>query len=151
MSDDDRAKWQAWTGADVEGRLAGIPTLFLAAPTIAVDHVRHITVVKAWCGHILWGTSYLKRFGWDLLQQQLHEGHQYHTVEVTPELLDEAPDEVAQQCHIMLRLPAPSCWWRLKPTDTVRFDFDHLSVACVGVRHFDRHWPEEYEHDRPTG
>lgn len=141
----DREKWFAWEGEDVEGRLAGVWSLFVAAcpNDKAVEDVR---LLAANYPHVLWGTSFLKAHGFAL---PLERNGQLQTLEVDLEVLRVMPAALLENDtnHVILRLSAPEAKL-LKRTDTIRLDFGNLDVMNAMVQSFTRHEPQDYNIDK---
>lgn len=128
--------WKMWRGVEVEGRLAGVPTLFMDAgvylPDALLEERVHHYYLTAGC---------VEESGWEAVIILCRQVEQPVTLEVTPRQLGDMPAYLSERCHIMLSLDVPQMS-RLKDTDTVKLVMGAYDVFCIT--------PEQMVHTVPS-
>lgn len=135
----DRDSWAQFEGIDVEGRLKGIRTLFIAYGAIPEDAETY--------PHIWFQPQWLQSHGYEDIYPLTQ--HSLVTLEVSQKMIYAIPDDLMSVCHIVLAIPMPMDVNRLKPSDTVRFDLAPMRVACTPYNTFMHSYPHEYKDDKP--
>ena len=135
------ADWAVWEGVEVEGRLYGVPTLF-------VGNEAQPEQVKRWMlstySHVYINPGFWLAHGWEMIRHLL-DTHVV-TVCVSLEHLVDVPDDVMQRAHIMATVTLPDT--RVKNTDTLRLELGEFRVACTPFHAFAETTPLHYDGDR---
>ena len=135
----ERDSWEAFEGIDVEGRLKGIKTLFIASGQIP-DTAHEYP-------HIWFQPQWLRRHGYGFIPALLD--HSLVTLEVSSDMITNIPKELLDACHIVVALPIDIAIVSLKLTDTIRLDMAPMRVACATFGSFIHSYPPEYVDDKP--
>lgn len=135
----EQSNWSVWYGTEVEGRLRGVPTLFVRdLPEGMKD------VPRNW-SHVWLCREYIERHGFDLAET-LSAVDIMVSIELTLEMLPSVPDAVRERCHLVVALPAPGVGL-LKATDTVRLDAAPYDIYTATVGALQHTVPGDYGDD----
>lgn len=136
--------WNTWVGVEVEGRLRGVPTLFIRHLAENVD----VDEIAAQYGHVWLCKEYIAQQGY-ALAFDLSQAGVLVSIEVTPDLLPNLPAAVLALCHIVLAVPVSgAAMAALKPTDTVRLDAAPADCWAITAGQLLRTAPRDYKGDR---
>lgn len=143
MSPEERcaAHWTAWEGTETEGRLSGLPTLFLGVVGEGADVV---VAEAARYEHVYVNPIAVETGGWPLVRR-IADLVPITTLALTPALYERAPDDLFARCHVVLVLDLPR---RMKPTDEVRLDLGPYHVMTAPAWAFLETVPAQYDADR---
>jgi len=134
-----RANWATWVGVEVEGRLSGLRTLFVAS-----DPLPSIIDVP----HVYFWEQYWKISGFAQVQKCLDD-KVLVTLETTLDNIANIPKQYIEQCHLMIKIPASSIS-SVKETDTVRLDIAPYLVKASPLFGFKTTEEKEYYADEPV-
>lgn len=124
-------------GIEVEGRLSGIPTLFVHNEIINPDTYPHL----------YFNPDYIEQNNYESIIQYLNEG-KLVTVCVTPEMLKDVPDLVLRQAHIVVAISCNDKLEKyLKPNDEIRLDYSYQKCSLTQFNCFTHNHPEDYKND----
>ncbi len=126
MKDTFHADWKAWTGPEIEGRLHGLPTLFIRDLSVFdnydLDKIRESHVLIGPC----WDKPGMRQSIIDLLL----DAGKIVTLEVTPAQMKKLPDRWLGKINIIYDINVPEIVEGVKllnPGDTIRLGrFDCL-------------------------
>ena len=114
MSDTVHKDWKAWTGVEVEGRMRGVPTLFIRNPRgLNIDKIPHdhVLVGRCWVNDVY------------LLKRLLDSGKMV-TIEASMGDLRLLPNDIFKRVVIIYDIVVGSIVTdvnNLKPGDMIRF------------------------------
>lgn len=135
--------WAVIYGNEVEGRLAGTPSLFVGLETSVQDLEK--LVVKHSVTHVFFQVKHLLLHGFEVAQT-LHALRPDLTITLAA-LPDMAIPEDLHDCHIMLTLYATKMA-RLKPSDTLRVVAGQQHVYTVTKKDMLEAVPQSYAADK---
>ena len=135
----EQSNWLVWYGTEVEGRLHGVPTLFVRN---LPDGMRD--VLRNW-SHVWLCREYVEQHGYDLAEN-LSAAGVLVSIELTLEMLAAVPDSVRARCHMVVALAAPNVGL-LKATDTVRLDAAPYDIYTATVGTLQHTVPTDYNND----
>lgn len=135
-------QWAVWDGVEVEGRLAGVRTLFLWAMPDGFDPA----IVRDY-PHVYFCPAWLDQHGNALIDDALQ--HAVVTVELRPDQLPVLTLSQRHRCHLMLTLDIPEdVFYALKPTDTVKLEGGPFRTRSFIVKTGLTSNPTHYQSDR---
>lgn len=115
-----------WYGKEIEGRLYGIDSLYIAR-----DFKEYEEVSKDF-NHVLIGVSLIDEMKkgkttitWDLIEKQIDEEGKMFSIEAKPYQVKDLPHAMKLKCHILLWVDVPELD-ELKSSDSVKLSIkDH--------------------------
>lgn len=139
--------WGIWEGKEVEGRLQGVPTLIMYAEP-DFDHLVEFSYSNLFreYSHIYFASNWLEHYGYPTVKLALKTGAMV-TLEITMEQLDKLPKKLRKKCHLMISIPAPFDWGKIKYTDTIRMDIAPFLTASFSAGTGFLSIPTDYEND----
>lgn len=140
---EDRTDWALFDGPELEGRLLGIRTLFWKdEPGDPKD-----AEIASTYDHVYFLSQYLNEHGYQRASDYVKDGKTV-TLEVTPDMLDEIPPDLCQDCHLMVCIDVPEINSQVKETDTIRLGLAPFRTKTVTAGSFYDSYPAHYEVDR---
>lgn len=131
---------EMWYGVEVEGRLRGLPTLFIKGdfPKTIIGNCAFAKGVK----HLFFGAGHQSKINFNTVRFFMKKGYLI-TIDVTR--LETVPIDVRKKVHIMFTVPN-SPIDILKDSDTIKLEGKRY-VYCACKRHFFKNSYKEYEKD----
>jgi hypothetical protein len=132
-----------WIGKEIEGRLHGLETVFLA------DMPHNLADLMERYSHILIGTSLINKMcdtDWDRFEFYINEGN-FVTIEAKPLQLDMIPSKMKIKAHILLWIDLPSLY-ELKDTDSIKLTLREYEMYVFTLQNGQRVTKKDYIHDR---
>ena len=143
------SKRKSWFyGKEVEGRLYGLETVFLA------EDFRKIKKVAKKFGHALIGVSlidqlidgYAEHISWGWIESYIDKGN-FITLEATPCQISEIPQAIRLKAHILLWIDVPELD-ELKSSDSVKLCTKNHDMYVYTLHNGQRVTRNDYYHDR---
>lgn len=141
------AKWLAWKGVEVEGRLRGAPTLFLHR--ISARQVGPLLANNPRCCHIWCCKEFVTYNGIEEVEALLPYG--LVSIEVDEQVAKMLTPILRTNAHLVAAIAAPK-WLRdlgLKDSDEIRLDYNLFGATSAPVSAFYSPAPAEYSDDDP--
>lgn len=140
----EQLDWNVWTGVEVEGRLVGMPTLFIRDIPPGVDIAPALAAYR----HVWLCEEYVRKHGY-ALAEELSKAGVLVSIELREDMLNDVPFYVQRTCHLVLAvLVSPETATVLKPTDTVRLDADVADVYTMTFGQVQHTTPDDYRYDQ---
>lgn len=137
-----------WHGKEIEGRLTGIESLFIAA-----DFKEFNNVAKKF-SHILIGTTLVDEMfkkkteiNWDRIEQMIDDENKYFSIEAKPNQLKKIPHSMKLKCHILLWIDVPELS-QLKSSDSIKVCHQNHDMRVFTLFNGQRVTRDDYMHDR---
>lgn len=139
-----------WYGKEIEGRLYGLETLFVA------DVFDEYEEISKKFNHILLGPTVIEKLqsndvkskmSWDTIQQQVDEDKKMFTIEAKPKHIAMLPKWVLLKCHILLWIDIPELA-ELKSTDSIKICPRSHEMYCFTLFNGQKVNRADYIHDR---
>jgi hypothetical protein len=141
-----RSQWHISTGPEVEGRLDGVPTLFINDPATRTEAVNAIAGDPAY-RHVYIAPGHLQREGDWTARYALGAGRLV-TLALPVAMVPDLRDDLRRRCHLQVLLDSPFPLSRLKPGDELRWLDAPLSTVSFMVGQGLRSHPSQYLADR---
>lgn len=131
-----------WTGDEVEGRLKGVPTLFLSKLCVPALDVVHPHVFL--CPTIIQDCDpvEVEKYAVSLLSKSIQV-----TLAVKPKDLPRVTPYLRVSAHIMVDIDLHGATW-LKPTDSVKVETDFYTTLTATVGDMIPTTPKDYANDK---
>lgn len=137
-----------WTGREIEGRLYGLDTLYIA------NDFKEYDSVSFRYHHVLIGTSLIEQMKsgkteitWDKIHEQIRTDRKFFTLEVKPGQLKDIPQYIKLQCHILYWIDAEELE-ELKSTDSVKLSIRSHDMYVFTLHNGQRVTRNDYYHDK---
>lgn len=146
----DQTGWKLWFGIEVEGRYVGVKTIFFRPQCL--DELNKKFADKKFieeCSsypHCYFNPEFLGNEECHVFIRKMLTLGKFVTLSVTPEIINQLPNDLLEKCHLMLVLPV-SVFSKLKKSDTLRIDvgdFENFTVTKTGLLHT---VPSDYDED----
>lgn len=145
----NRETWAIWEGPEIEGRLFGVPTLFIRHECNHPDQFGWLLEESPHV-HIYFLMEFIQEYGYEAIVRALKAG-KLVTIGLNQEMLQTAPEPILLNlsCHVQLIIEAPALM-RLKSTDSIRFDAGPYHVYAAPLHTFLETRPDAYAIDTPV-